>query len=132
MSKVYTAFHFRVPQVPENPDGNYDVRWGDNYILFVPTHKVNPRGGATAVLLENGDIGIAICSQQDNYCKKVGRKIARMRALNQPDASIPEEWIEERTYKNIEHSILLLCRKKNRELVDRCKGSRHFHKTRKV
>jgi hypothetical protein len=54
------------------------------------TGKVSPRGGWTEVrvLLPDGTLvrGTALCSEKDNFSKKIGRDIALGRALKQLEA----------------------------------------------
>jgi hypothetical protein len=83
---------------PSVPDG-FRV-WYEHRRLMkqVPTtalyhyeHVLDPRGGSTvAKLFELSDdpkedepvaVGVATCSTNDNYCKKVGRTIALGRAV---------------------------------------------------
>ncbi len=50
---------------------------------------IHSRGGRTTVILTNGHYnvaGVAICSDEDNYCKKLGVKVGLARAMVQ----IPE------------------------------------------
>jgi hypothetical protein len=56
----------------------------------------HPRGGVTKVFIEdeNGDVqasGTAFCSMADNFCRKIGRKIATGRALKRLEEAQSEE-----------------------------------------
>ena len=42
--------------------------------------NLQPRGGTTLVKI-NGNVAVAVCSDQDNYCKKTGLAIALGRVL---------------------------------------------------
>ena len=74
--------HLRKP-IAETGLGRLETLGG---IRKRPGAYPNPRGGATIVVLdlpERRIIGTAVCSENDNYCRKTGRDIALGRALRQ-------------------------------------------------
>lgn len=56
--------------------------------LDVVEHVYDSRGGMTIVNVD-GYVGVAECSNKDNFCKKVGRSIAIGRALNAMAKDVP-------------------------------------------
>lgn len=60
---------------------------GTVYAARLAAWDILPRGGSTICRIKNASgntigIGVAKCSASDNFCKKIGRKIALDRALH--------------------------------------------------
>lgn len=83
--------HFRVME-----DGEYG---GSN--------TPSARGGVTICYNpELRRIGIAVCSPEDNYCKKIGREISEGRMCNKhPEYSIDASDLEFKSYKDLVDSM---------------------------
>lgn len=85
MEPTNAIFHYRTRAITETGDPLYAVR----------SDKVGPRGGATVAVLDNGKVGIAICSDLDNFEYKRGIQIAKGRAEKNPTLTIDFEDIED-------------------------------------
>ena len=73
------TFHFRTRDgVAGEVEPFYAVR----------SDKVSPTGGASVTVLEDGRVGIAICSDLDNFEYKLGKRISEGRAKKSPDFRI--------------------------------------------
>lgn len=78
-----------------NREYNDDYKYRENgNLIFTNRMVASPRGGSTVAMeaiqswlldnLNQGDtivrkVGIARCSDEDNYCKKIGRELAQSR-----------------------------------------------------
>lgn len=66
---------------------NFDAPWTLNTKMESdPTEIISPFGGETKVVLDiegRQYVGVAVCSEQDNFSRKVGRKIAILRAFSE-------------------------------------------------
>lgn len=75
MSKVDSVLHFRYTKSGVLVLSNY-ARWSSD--------ALSPLGGVTTVTIldDNGNphIGATVCSFSDQYCRRVGYKIAKQRA----------------------------------------------------
>jgi hypothetical protein len=59
-------------------------------------YTIVPRGGYTVaqIFSDEGNLigyGAAVCSPQDNFCKRVGRKIAEQRAVYSARATLAQQ-----------------------------------------
>jgi len=72
-------------------------------------HGLAPHGGLTALteFTEDGvQVGVAICSEKDNYCKKTGRELATTRFKNKKTVISNKEIVD--LLKEVNPSVIRL------------------------
>lgn len=109
--KTY-VFYFRT-----NDDRINDF---NDHIVIRP-YEVFPRGGASIAIAPNGDAGIGICSDEDNFDKKIAREIALGRLKKNPEKTDIKVG-DYSNYFQFQFACFLLVKERNNFLKTKNKG----------